>query len=45
VYIYREFGGNFWIRDNQNRLAIDLNEDAPAVPAIKKFMGKKFSSF
>ena len=40
LYLYREFGGNLWIRDGRGQLACDLADSAPALEYFKQYLGK-----
>ena len=40
VYLYREFGGNLWIRDSRQRLATEISDRAPALALMKQLQGK-----
>jgi len=39
LYLYREFGGNLWVRDSKGQLASEISEDAPALNLLKQFQG------
>eukprot|EP00095_Tigriopus_kingsejongensis_P009856 maker-scaffold853_size88743-snap-gene-0.11 protein:Tk09856 transcript:maker-scaffold853_size88743-snap-gene-0.11-mRNA-1 annotation:"ankyrin repeat containing protein" len=44
VYLYREFGGNLWIRDSRQRLATDsANSNAPALGLMKDLQEQPLS--
>ena len=42
IFVYRELGGNLWIRDGRGQTASDLadNSGAPALPHLKLFQGE-----
>ena len=40
VYLYREFGGNLWVRDTRQRLATEISDRAPALALMKQLQGK-----
>jgi hypothetical protein len=39
VYLYREFGGDLWIRDSRQRLATEISVRAPALQLMKQLQG------
>ena len=39
VYLYREFGGNLWIKDSRDRLATEITAHAPALALMKQLQG------
>ena len=40
VYLYREFGGNLWLRDSRQRLPTEISDRAPALELMKQLQGK-----
>ena len=42
IFIYRELGGNVWIRDGRGQTALELadNSSAPALEYLKQFQGE-----
>ena len=43
IFIYRELGGNVWIRDGRGQTALELadnNSSAPALKYLKQFQGE-----
>jgi len=43
LYLYREFGGNLWIRDGRGQLACDLADSAPALEYFKQYLDSPLS--
>ena len=41
IFLYREFGGNLWIKDSKGQTADEITDDAPALKFLKLFQGKK----
>jgi len=39
LYLYREFGGNLWVKDSKGQLASEISEDAPALNLLKQYQG------
>ena len=39
VYLYREFGGDLWIRDSRQRLATEITNSAPSLELLKQLQG------
>ncbi len=39
VYLYREFGGDLLLQDDQGRLATEIAENAPALKIMKTLQG------
>ena len=39
MYLYREFGGNLLLQDDQGRLATEIAENAPALKIMKILQG------
>ena len=39
MFLYREFGGNLWVKDSKGQLASEVSEDAPALNFLKQFQG------
>ena len=39
VYLYREFGGDLWIRDSRQRLATEISDNAPSLQLMKQLQG------
>lgn len=37
MFLYREFGGNLWVKDSKGQLASEVSEDAPALNFLKQF--------
>ena len=40
VFLYREFGGDLSLRDDQGRLATDIAENAPSLKTLRTLQGK-----
>ena len=42
IFVFRELGGNLWIRDGRGQTASELadNSGAPALPHLKHFQGE-----
>ena len=40
VYLYREFGGDLSLKDDQGRLATEIAENAPGLKVMKALQGK-----
>ena len=45
VYLYREFGGDLSLKDDQGRLATEIAENAPGLKVMKALQGKCFSIY
>ena len=43
--LYREFGGNLWIRDGRGQLPCEVADDAPAMKYLKQFQGRFIVTF
>lgn len=41
VYLYREFGGDLSLKDDQGRLATEIAENAPGLKVMKALQGNK----
>ena len=39
VFLYREFGGDLSLRDDQGRLATDIAENAPSLKTLRTLQG------
>ena len=41
MFVYREFGGNLWIRDGRGQTAVEMadHSSAPALKYLKQFQG------
>ena len=44
VYLYREFGGDLTLKDDQGRLATEIADNAPALQIMKTLQGIFFIS-
>ena len=40
VYLYREFGGDLFLKDDHGRLATEITEAAPALQIMKQLQGR-----
>ena len=40
MYLYREFGGDLSLKDDQGRLATEIAENAPGLKVMKALQGK-----
>lgn len=39
IFLYREFGGDLWLRDERGQLAGEEGEQAPALNLLRQFQG------
>ncbi len=39
MYLFREFGGNLWVRDSRGRLATEISDRAPALELMRDLQG------
>ena len=40
LYLYREFGGNLWIRDGRGQQACEVADSGPALQYLRHFQGR-----
>ena len=40
VFLYREFGGDLWIRDSRQRLATEISDRSPSLQLMVQLQGK-----
>ena len=41
MFLYREFGGDLWIRDSRQRLATEISDRSPSLQLMVQLQGKK----
>ena len=44
LYLYREFGGNLWIRDGRGQQACEVADSGPALQYLRHFQGRMRAS-
>ena len=40
MFLYREFGGDLWIKDSRERLATEISDRAPSLALMKQLQGR-----